>query len=213
LAAALAKALEMKPKTIVLLVRKPLDATEDAETAAREQGVTIDTIALDGDQFAQEILANLAAATGGQTRPTACRTSRQRCPRRRRSGRRRRRAGRAVASAAARRYSSPHGRQQKQAGKEPRRHSRDNRGCVRSRRPLAERGVHRRRHQVRDVETIRDLIDVGQTELGESRVQQLTERRRRFRRGWTAAGASRGRQCGGTWSATSSGTRSGMCST
>ena len=67
-AAALAKALELKPKTIVLLVRKPLDATEDVETAAREQGVTIDTIALDGDQFAQEILANLAEATGGQTR-------------------------------------------------------------------------------------------------------------------------------------------------
>jgi hypothetical protein len=65
---ALKAALERKPKTLVLFARKPVDDCLDLAQQAKEQGVTIHALVVDGDPEVNQSMKALAEATGGTAR-------------------------------------------------------------------------------------------------------------------------------------------------
>jgi hypothetical protein len=68
LQAALRVALEMEPATVALLAKTLTSSLAEYEAEARASETETLTIVLDGDQFAVEMMQNLARETGGESR-------------------------------------------------------------------------------------------------------------------------------------------------
>lgn len=68
LTAAMIFAIERKPKTIVLLARKPLGDIERVAEAAKRENVKITTISIASNEYATSTMSDLAAMTGGMSR-------------------------------------------------------------------------------------------------------------------------------------------------
>jgi phage FluMu protein Com len=65
---ALKAALAKKPRTIVLIARKVVDDAAEVVKEARQQGVKVHTISLDGDSEVKQSMKALAEITGGEAR-------------------------------------------------------------------------------------------------------------------------------------------------
>jgi len=68
LARAVKAALAMKPRTIVLITRKPMYEAAELAAAAKDQNTVIHGITIEADSEIVETLKELSAPTGGQTR-------------------------------------------------------------------------------------------------------------------------------------------------